>query len=125
LYDGDTAPTDSPLQHDQPEDHPTRSANVTAPAGLFVLEIKAAQAKCSPRCHQNDRRQRLAVACPPSAPARERFISVGGTIIRNSTHNAFGTNCSIRPVMPYSIGDRSWLVGGRSETMKIEFSPEL
>jgi hypothetical protein len=23
LYDGDTAPTDSPLQHDQPEDHPT------------------------------------------------------------------------------------------------------
>jgi hypothetical protein len=31
LCDGDTAPTDSPLQHDQPEDHPTLSTNVTAP----------------------------------------------------------------------------------------------
>src|SRR5215217_3813498 len=31
LYDGDTAPTDSPLRHDQPEDHLTRSTNVTAP----------------------------------------------------------------------------------------------
>jgi hypothetical protein len=36
LYDGDTAPTDSPLQHDQPEDHPTRSANVTAPFERIV-----------------------------------------------------------------------------------------
>ena len=31
LYDGDASPANSPLQHDQPGDHPTRSANVTAP----------------------------------------------------------------------------------------------
>jgi hypothetical protein len=28
-------PTDDPSQHDQHEDHPTRSANVTAPLALF------------------------------------------------------------------------------------------
>jgi hypothetical protein len=37
LYNGDTAPTDSLLQHDQPEDHPTRPTNVTAP--YFVAEL--------------------------------------------------------------------------------------
>jgi hypothetical protein len=31
LYDGDVLPTDDPSQRDQPEDHPTRSVNVTAP----------------------------------------------------------------------------------------------
>ncbi|MEW2051609.1 hypothetical protein AB0916_39890, partial [Streptomyces sp. NPDC005476] len=31
LHDSDPAPTNSPLRHDQPEDHPTRSTNVTAP----------------------------------------------------------------------------------------------
>ncbi|EFE71985.1 predicted protein [Streptomyces viridosporus ATCC 14672] len=31
MYDGDASPANSPLQHDQPGDHPTRSANVTAP----------------------------------------------------------------------------------------------
>lgn len=30
LYDGGALPTDDPSQHDQPEDHPTWSANVTA-----------------------------------------------------------------------------------------------
>ncbi|MDX3132644.1 hypothetical protein PV367_23305 [Streptomyces europaeiscabiei] len=40
MYDSDTAPTDSPLQHDQPEDHPTRSTNVTAPIEA-VLAAKA------------------------------------------------------------------------------------
>jgi hypothetical protein len=33
VYDGGALPTDDPSQHDQPEDHPTRSANVTAPSG--------------------------------------------------------------------------------------------
>ncbi|WP_443075505.1 transposase [Streptomyces sp. NBC_01483] len=39
LYDGDSLSTNDPSQHDQPEDHPTRSANVTAP---FVRPGKAA-----------------------------------------------------------------------------------
>ncbi|MER6114236.1 hypothetical protein ABT155_40875, partial [Streptomyces hirsutus] len=29
LYDGDVPSTDDPSQHDQPEEHPTRSTNVT------------------------------------------------------------------------------------------------
>jgi hypothetical protein len=35
LYDGDALPTDDPSQRDQPEDHPTRSANVTVPDGVM------------------------------------------------------------------------------------------
>jgi hypothetical protein len=35
LYDGDALPTHNPLHHDQPEDHPTRSANVTVPSVVF------------------------------------------------------------------------------------------
>ncbi|MFD9286607.1 hypothetical protein ACFWD7_57760, partial [Streptomyces mirabilis] len=35
LYNGDALPTDDPSQHDQPEDHPTRPVNVTAPAKLI------------------------------------------------------------------------------------------
>ncbi|GAA1339807.1 hypothetical protein GCM10009647_083140 [Streptomyces sanglieri] len=31
LYDGGVLPTGNPLHRDQPEDHPTRSANVTVP----------------------------------------------------------------------------------------------
>jgi hypothetical protein len=31
LHDGDVTSTDDPLHHDHPENHPTRSANVTAP----------------------------------------------------------------------------------------------
>ncbi|MFF8848377.1 hypothetical protein ACF08N_38110 [Streptomyces sp. NPDC015127] len=38
LYDGDTTSTNNPLHHDQPEDHPTQSANVTAPLGQLLLE---------------------------------------------------------------------------------------
>ncbi|MFD9286570.1 hypothetical protein ACFWD7_57550, partial [Streptomyces mirabilis] len=40
LYDGDVLPTDDPSQHDQPEDHPTRPVNVTAP----ISQIMAASA---------------------------------------------------------------------------------
>ncbi|MFE3907938.1 hypothetical protein ACFXPY_49150, partial [Streptomyces sp. NPDC059153] len=36
LYDGGALSTDDPSQHDQPEDHPTRSANVTVPSRFPV-----------------------------------------------------------------------------------------
>ncbi|MFD9286359.1 transposase family protein, partial [Streptomyces mirabilis] len=39
LYDGDALPTDDPSQHDQPEDHPTRPVNVTAPLNRIAAEL--------------------------------------------------------------------------------------
>ncbi|MGW1507526.1 IS4 family transposase, partial [Streptomyces mirabilis] len=44
LYDGDALPTDAPSPHDQPEDHPTRSANVTAPFQALFERRCGAQA---------------------------------------------------------------------------------
>ncbi|MCX4460029.1 hypothetical protein OG585_45830 [Streptomyces sp. NBC_01340] len=41
LYDGDVLPTDDPSQRDQPEDHPTRTANVTVPTDLNSRPRKA------------------------------------------------------------------------------------
>ncbi|MFJ7258434.1 ricin-type beta-trefoil lectin domain protein, partial [Streptomyces sp. NPDC098085] len=35
LYGGGVLPTDNPLHHDQPEDHPTRPANVTVPSYML------------------------------------------------------------------------------------------
>jgi hypothetical protein len=32
MYDGDALTTDDPSQHDQPQDHPTQSDNVTVPS---------------------------------------------------------------------------------------------
>jgi pimeloyl-ACP methyl ester carboxylesterase len=44
LHDSDPAPTNSPLRHDQPEDHPTQSTNVTAPAALLGHSLGAINA---------------------------------------------------------------------------------
>lgn len=43
MYDGDTSPTDNPLQRDQPEDHPTQPANVAAPVNRLVLPLLRAR----------------------------------------------------------------------------------
>jgi predicted transposase YbfD/YdcC len=51
LYDGDVLPTDDTSQRDQPEDHPTRSVNVTAPDYLlgreahYIVIVKGNQKK--------------------------------------------------------------------------------
>ncbi|CAL9336406.1 5-methyltetrahydropteroyltriglutamate--homocysteine methyltransferase [Streptomyces sp. enrichment culture] len=52
LYDGDVLSADAPFQHDQPEEHPTRSTDVTAPAVLRTgLEaIPAERLWVSPDC---------------------------------------------------------------------------
>ncbi|MFH9970231.1 hypothetical protein ACH4PR_55275, partial [Streptomyces mirabilis] len=41
LYDGDALPTDDPSQRDQPEDHRTRSVNVTAPLAELSPVVQA------------------------------------------------------------------------------------
>ncbi|MFF0009720.1 hypothetical protein ACFYQT_40725 [Streptomyces tibetensis] len=45
MHDSDPAPTNSPLRHDQPEDHPTRSTNVTAPARLVQDDASGLRAR--------------------------------------------------------------------------------
>jgi hypothetical protein len=42
LYDGGALSTDDPFQRDQPEDHPTRTANVTVSAALLAEGHQAA-----------------------------------------------------------------------------------